>query len=250
MSCRGLQNNINCSQTPPIKATGTPACPLHNPARPSPTPCNTASARSFAVDENLPGLDELARLAARRVHRRYTTGAVDPELLRLLCACALSAPSKSDLQQADIAILEKPEQTRHRRSHSRPAVHPHRAGVPGVPRQRAQTCRNLQDARQAVSQRPSRPVLQRRGRCRHRACDVHRRGRRGGARHLPDQRDPRSFGEGERNAEAAAAGDPGRRACASAGRRRRAISARGCRWKARASGPLRRRRSCGAHRRL
>ena len=66
---------------------------------------------SLAVDENLPGLDELARLAARRVHRRYTTGAVDPKLLRLLCACALSAPSKSDLQQADIAILEKPEQT-------------------------------------------------------------------------------------------------------------------------------------------
>ena len=66
---------------------------------------------TLAVDENLPGLDELARLAARRVHRRYTTGAVDPKLLRLLCACALSAPSKSDLQQADIAILEKPEQT-------------------------------------------------------------------------------------------------------------------------------------------
>jgi nitroreductase len=66
---------------------------------------------SFAVDENLPGLDELARLAARRVHRRYTGGTVDPKLLRLLCACALSAPSKSDLQQADIAILEKPEQT-------------------------------------------------------------------------------------------------------------------------------------------
>jgi nitroreductase len=66
---------------------------------------------SFAVDENLPGLGELARLAARRVHRRYTGGAVDPKLLRLLCACALSAPSKSDLQQADIAILEKSEQT-------------------------------------------------------------------------------------------------------------------------------------------
>ena len=67
--------------------------------------------KSLAVDENLPGLNGLARLAARRVHRRYTTGAVDPKLLRLLCACALSAPSKSDLQQADIAILEKPEQT-------------------------------------------------------------------------------------------------------------------------------------------
>ena len=134
-----------------------------------------------------------------------------PTLLRLLCACALSAPSKSDLQQADIVILDKPEQARDRRSHSRPAVHPHRAGVPGVPGQRPAAAGNLQDARQAVSQRPSRPVLQRRGRCRHRARDLPRRRRRGRARHLPDQRDPRSFRQGERDARAAAAGDPGRR---------------------------------------
>jgi nitroreductase/FMN reductase [NAD(P)H] len=66
---------------------------------------------TFVVDESLSGLDELARMAGRRVHRRYTDRAVDPALLRLLCACALSAPSKSDLQQADIVILEKPEQT-------------------------------------------------------------------------------------------------------------------------------------------
>jgi len=60
---------------------------------------------SFAVDEKLSGLDELARLAGRRVQRRYTDRAIDPDLLRLLCACALSAPSKSDLQQADIVIV-------------------------------------------------------------------------------------------------------------------------------------------------
>ena len=65
---------------------------------------------ALAVDESLPGLDELARIAGRRVQRRYLDKAVDPELLRLICACALSAPSKSDLQQADIVILEKPEQ--------------------------------------------------------------------------------------------------------------------------------------------
>jgi nitroreductase len=65
---------------------------------------------TLAVDEKLSGLDELACLAGRRVHRRYTDRAVDAELLRLLCACALSAPSKSDLQQADIVIIEKPEQ--------------------------------------------------------------------------------------------------------------------------------------------
>jgi nitroreductase/FMN reductase [NAD(P)H] len=49
-----------------------------------------------------PGLDELARCLEHRVHRRYEPRPVAPELLRLLFACALSAPSKSDLQQADI----------------------------------------------------------------------------------------------------------------------------------------------------
>jgi len=61
-------------------------------------------------DENLAGLDTLARLAGRRVHRRYTDRPVDAGLLRLLCACALSAPSKSDLQQADIVILNRADQ--------------------------------------------------------------------------------------------------------------------------------------------
>jgi nitroreductase/FMN reductase [NAD(P)H] len=59
----------------------------------------------FEVDPALPGLDELSRLAARRVHRRWLEREVTPELLRLLCACALSAPSKSDLQQGDILII-------------------------------------------------------------------------------------------------------------------------------------------------
>jgi len=65
---------------------------------------------TFKVDDSLAGLDALARIAARRVHRRYSERAVDPDLLRLICACALSAPSKSDLQQADIVILDRPEQ--------------------------------------------------------------------------------------------------------------------------------------------
>jgi nitroreductase len=59
----------------------------------------------FAVDENLAGLDELARIAGHRVHRKYLDKAIAPHLLRLLCACALSAPSKSDLQQADILVV-------------------------------------------------------------------------------------------------------------------------------------------------
>jgi nitroreductase/FMN reductase [NAD(P)H] len=65
---------------------------------------------SLDVPGNIPGLDALARMAGRRVHRRTLDKPVDADLLRLLCACALSAPSKSDLQQADIVILDKPEQ--------------------------------------------------------------------------------------------------------------------------------------------
>jgi nitroreductase/FMN reductase [NAD(P)H] len=60
------------------------------------------------VDASLAGLDELARMAGHRTHRRYTDRPVGADLLRLLCACALSAPAKSDLQQADILIVSDP----------------------------------------------------------------------------------------------------------------------------------------------
>jgi nitroreductase/FMN reductase [NAD(P)H] len=59
----------------------------------------------FAIDPQLAGLPELASIAAHRVQRRYDARPIAPTLLRLLCACALSAPSKSDLQQADILIV-------------------------------------------------------------------------------------------------------------------------------------------------
>jgi nitroreductase/FMN reductase [NAD(P)H] len=60
---------------------------------------------NFEVDGSLSGLPELARIAAHRVTRRYTPRGIEPALLRLLCACALSAPSKSDLQQGDILVV-------------------------------------------------------------------------------------------------------------------------------------------------
>ncbi len=60
---------------------------------------------NLAVDPALPGLAELAIIAGHRSHRRYLPRPVAPELLRLLCACALSAPSKSDLQQCDIVVV-------------------------------------------------------------------------------------------------------------------------------------------------
>jgi nitroreductase len=59
----------------------------------------------IAIDPGLPGLNELAQIAGHRSHRRYLPRPIAPELLRLLCAAALSAPSKSDLQQCDIVIV-------------------------------------------------------------------------------------------------------------------------------------------------
>jgi nitroreductase/FMN reductase [NAD(P)H] len=64
------------------------------------------------VDPALNGLDELARIAGHRVHRDFLERPVEPALVRLLCACALSAPSKSDLQQADIMVVDDPDQRR------------------------------------------------------------------------------------------------------------------------------------------
>lgn len=57
------------------------------------------------VPEDLAGLSELVHIATHRVCRRYQPRDVPPDLLRLLCAAALSAPTKSDLQQGDILIV-------------------------------------------------------------------------------------------------------------------------------------------------
>ena len=58
-----------------------------------------------ALKEAPEGVDVLADMANRRVMRRYHDRPVDPALLETLCAVALSAPSKCDLQQADIVIV-------------------------------------------------------------------------------------------------------------------------------------------------
>jgi nitroreductase len=53
----------------------------------------------------LPGLEALAALNERSVCRRYRPGPVPEEVVGLLCATALAAPTKSDLQQATIVRL-------------------------------------------------------------------------------------------------------------------------------------------------
>ena len=47
-------------------------------------------------------------LAARRSHRHFLDKPVAPALIETLAALALSAPSKSDLQQRDIVVIEEP----------------------------------------------------------------------------------------------------------------------------------------------
>ena len=51
---------------------------------------------------DLSGIDELVRMLEHSSHRRWTQRPVDAALLQILFSAALSAPSKSDLQQADI----------------------------------------------------------------------------------------------------------------------------------------------------
>jgi len=69
-------------------------------------------ARRFGEDVSVPeGLEEnpvLLEMAGHRTVRAYSDEAVDPRLMRLVCACGLSAPSKSDLQQADIVLVSDP----------------------------------------------------------------------------------------------------------------------------------------------
>lgn len=54
------------------------------------------------LPDSLPGGDELLRMLTHSSHRKWTEQTVSQDLLDVLFACALSAPSKSDLQQADI----------------------------------------------------------------------------------------------------------------------------------------------------
>lgn len=62
----------------------------------------TRFGETLSVPAGLSGADELARQLEHSSHRKWTEQPVAADLLRLLFACAMSAPSKSDLQQADI----------------------------------------------------------------------------------------------------------------------------------------------------
>ncbi|MFM1987319.1 MAG: hypothetical protein RJA99_276 [Pseudomonadota bacterium] len=76
----------------------------------------------FELPADLQGVPELLRIARQTSHRAWSDAPVPPQLVRLLAACALSAPSKSYLQQADIVDVRDPGR--------RAAIH---ALVPGMP---------------------------------------------------------------------------------------------------------------------
>src|ERR1051325_4586807 len=80
-------------------------CPMPDTVQTIETALFERFGERFSVDTALPGFDDLVRPAARPATRRFLDRDISAELLRLLCACALSAPSKSDLQQADILIV-------------------------------------------------------------------------------------------------------------------------------------------------
>jgi nitroreductase len=70
-----------------------------------------ATERRFGTALNVPdlaGLDALAALNERSVCRRYRRERVPEDVVRVLCATALAAPTKSDLQQATIVRLADP----------------------------------------------------------------------------------------------------------------------------------------------
>lgn len=52
--------------------------------------------------------EQLSDMSGRGVCRSYLDTPVEPDLVRTLCGVALSAPSKSDLQQRDIVVVTDP----------------------------------------------------------------------------------------------------------------------------------------------
>lgn len=63
---------------------------------------DTRFGAQLQLPADVAGFDTLARMLEHRSQRRYAARPVADDLLQLLFACAMSAPSKSDLQQADI----------------------------------------------------------------------------------------------------------------------------------------------------
>ncbi len=64
-------------------------------------------------DETVGKTQTLRSMAARRSHRRFKPEPLSMEMLQMLCAVALSSPSKSDMQARDIVIVR--DKAKHQR---------------------------------------------------------------------------------------------------------------------------------------
>ena len=64
------------------------------------------------VDDHIRDTAPLVTMAGRGSCRKFLTTPVPEPLLDVLCATALSSPSKSDLQQRDIVVMASPEKRR------------------------------------------------------------------------------------------------------------------------------------------
>ena len=60
------------------------------------------------IGKDMPAEGTVAEILSRRTQRKYRDEPVSDELLEVLLACAQSAPSKSDLQQYSIIVVDDP----------------------------------------------------------------------------------------------------------------------------------------------
>lgn len=81
----------------------------------SPAMAELTAKLAFRFGEGFPpvpvdkGIDTLTRIAGRGSVRSFTERPVDPGLVNLLLGVAFSSPSKSDLQQRDVIVVDDPE---------------------------------------------------------------------------------------------------------------------------------------------
>ena len=167
----------------------------------------------------------LNQLAARGSVRKFRPDAVPYPTLRRLCALALCAPTKSDLQQRDIIIVDAPDlKSRDHRVADGRAAGPEVDGGHSEPshllRQQPEATPDPRVARKAFRQRSPRRLLQRRRRRGDRPVRVRDRGGSRRSRRLSDQRGAQSLRQVVAAPETARSCFPGRRPC-------RGISGRG-----------------------
>ncbi|MEZ5410877.1 MAG: nitroreductase family protein [Acidimicrobiales bacterium] len=97
--------------TPPPAAdaeVGAAGLVAHRYAFAEPDPAHTAAVAAARARSGRAGPGVIEQMLAHRSCRRYTGEPVDDALLDVLLAAAFSAPSKSDLQQCSVIVVDDP----------------------------------------------------------------------------------------------------------------------------------------------